>query len=85
VSSAEGLYEAMCRSKAGWTADDLDTLYTGYKFNKRNKGKHAVYTHSSYPQLRASVTRARSLPIGYVQEAVKLIRQLKALTESDPR
>jgi len=42
-----------------------------------------VYIHSMYPQLRASVTRSHTLPVGYVQHALKLIEELKSLQKED--
>jgi len=69
----------MRESKAGWTADDLNTLYLGFGFDSRKGGKHTVYSHPRFPELRATVTRHRSLPIGYIQTAIKLIDQLKEL------
>lgn len=77
MSAADDLFERMSRSKAGWTPDDLDTLYRGFKFRCREGGKHCIYTHEEYPDLRATVTRAKDLPIGYIQTALKLIRELR--------
>jgi hypothetical protein len=78
VAAADDLFDQMCRTKAGWTMQDLDTLYLGFGFGKREGGKHVVYRHPEHMDLRATVTRARHLPTGYIQHAVKLIRQLKA-------
>lgn len=75
------LLEQMARSKTGWKAEDLETLYTGFGFEKREGGKHVVYSHPEFPQLRATVTRARNLPQGYIQEALRLISELKKLQE----
>lgn len=66
----------MRQSKQGWTFDDLETLYEGFGFSYRDKGKHRVYTHAAYPTLIATVTRHRRLAVGYIQTAIKLIDQL---------
>lgn len=81
MSGALKLLEQMTRSKAGWKAKDLDALYLGFGFVKREGGKHVVYSHPEFPQLRATVTRARNLPHGYVQEALSLIKELSRLKE----
>lgn len=76
----EKLLEAMTQSQAGWGFGDLDRLYTSFGFDKREGGKHTVYTHQTDPlTLRATVARHRSLPKGYVHRAVKLILRLKEL------
>lgn len=79
MSAAEDLLERMQRSKADWTPKDLETLYLGFGFTQRDSGKHTVYTHPIYRHLRATVTRAHDMPIGYVQTAIRLIRQLREL------
>lgn len=79
MGAAEDLYERMCRTKAGWKSSDLITLYEGFGFVRREGGDHTVFYHPKYPRLMATVTRARSLPIGYVQTALKLIRQLREM------
>lgn len=76
---AEKLLAQMRQAKAGWTADDLETVYLGYGFKVREGGKHKLYVHSKFPELRATVTRHRSLPIGYIQTAIKLIERLVEL------
>lgn len=74
------LLERMVRSKAGWGWADLDRLYTSFGFDKREGGKHTVYSHPSDRRtLRATVARHGSIPTGYVQTAIKLIRHLQAL------
>lgn len=81
MAAADDLFEGMCRSKAGWGPVDLETLYVGFGFAMREGGKHRVYWHPKHPELRATVTRAKDLPKGYVQEAIRLIRELKRLEE----
>jgi hypothetical protein len=78
----ENLLAQMARTRAGWSAADLDRLYLSFGFTKREGGRHVVYSHTADPAvLRATVARHRSLAIGYIQTAVKLIRHLKLLEE----
>lgn len=78
MGAADDLFDAMVRSKNGWTAKDLETLYVGFGFTVRQGGKHVVYSHAKHRDLRTTVTRARDVPVGYVQTAVSLIRQLRS-------
>ena len=71
--------ERMRRSKAGWTSDDLDKLYVGLGFEAREGGKHRIYIHPELPELRATVTRSRSLAKGYIDHALHLARKLKEM------
>ena len=73
----------MKESKAGWQFNDLDRLYRYYGFKVREGGKHCVYTHPKYPKLKATVTRSRSLAIGYIQCAIKQIEQLRELEKAE--
>jgi hypothetical protein len=41
-----------------------------------------MYIHPDFPELKATVTRHRSLAIGYIQYAIKLIDKLKKLKEA---
>ena len=66
----------MRRSKAGWREKDLHALYVGFGFEVTEGKKHRLYVHAKYSQLRATVTRARDLPAGYITYAVRLIEQL---------
>jgi hypothetical protein len=78
----EALLARMVRTKAGWRYRDLDRLYTSFGFDKREGGNHTVYSHRRDPrELRTTVSRHRSLPVGYVQTAVRLIRLLETLEE----
>jgi len=80
---AEKLLGQMRASKAGWTANDLETVYCGYRFDAKEGGKHRLYVHPKYPELRATVTRHKSLPIGYVHTAIKLIDRLLELEKGE--
>lgn len=79
MSRAQSLLKRMRRSKAGWTYVDLDNLYIGFGFKVREGGKHRIYIHSRYPQLRATVTRSRSLAKGYIRHALHVIDKLSEL------
>lgn len=79
MSPAEKLLARMRQSKAGWGFHDLDALYRGFGFEAREGGKHVMHVHPQFPQLRATVARHRSLPIGYIQHAIRLIEELKEL------
>lgn len=82
MSPAEKLLERMRQTKAGWGYADLDSLYRGFGFEVREKGKHAMYIHPNFPELRATVARHGSLPIGYISHGVKLMDKLKRLEAS---
>ncbi|MGQ0814062.1 MAG: hypothetical protein ACT4O1_06305 [Gemmatimonadota bacterium] len=78
----EELLARLVRSKTDCGWEDLDRLYTSFGFDKREGGKHTLYVHSRDPRnLRATVARHRSLAIGYITTAIRLIRQLKTLEE----
>ena len=75
----ERLLERMRRSKAGWTFTDLEKLYLGLGFTMREGGKHRLYIHPKFPELRATVTRSRSLAKGYIEHALHLAKRLKEM------
>lgn len=77
MTSAEKLYQRMRRTKAGWKPSDLDRLYRGFGFEVREGAKHILYIHREFPNLRATVTRSRSLAVGYIEHALELIATLK--------
>ncbi len=79
MPSVERLLERMRRSKAGWVSNDLDKLYVGLGFEVREGGRHRVYIHPKFPQLRATVTRSRSLAKGYIEHALHLAKRLKEM------
>lgn len=79
MPKAEKLLEKMRNSKAGWGADDLHALYVGFGFEFREGGKHIIYIHPDFPELRATVARHNVLAIGYIQHAISLVDKLKKL------
>lgn len=79
MPGVEDLLDKMRRSKAGWTYVDLDNLYIGLGFKVREGGKHRVYVHPRFPQLRATVTRSRSLAKSYIKHALDLADRLSEL------
>lgn len=72
------LLERMRRGKSGWKLRDLHELYVGFGFETIEGGKHRLYVHPRYSDLRATVTRSSKLPVGYVATAVKLVDRLIA-------
>lgn len=83
MGAADDLFDDMSRSKAGWTSRDLETLYSGFGFDRREGGKHVVYSHPDFPELRATVTRSKSVPVGYVQKALRNIKKLRELQKGE--
>lgn len=81
MTSAEKLFEKAKRTKAGWRLDELRRLYRGYGFDVEEGAKHIMFIHPRYPHLAATVTRKRTLAVGYVGKAVELISRLKELEE----
>lgn len=77
------LLERMRRSKSGWKERDLDRLYTGFGFEREEGSKHILYVHSTYPWLRATVSRSSHLKIAYFTKAVQLIDALIAQEKQD--
>jgi len=63
----------------------LRKLYLGLGFEVREGGKHCVYIHPRYRELRATVTRSRSLAKGYIARALYLAERLKELEAQDDR
>lgn len=77
MNGNDKLLSAMRRSKYGWKWRDLERLYKSFGFLKREGGQHTIYWSPRFPMLRASVTRHRSLPVGYIATAVRLIETAK--------
>ncbi len=81
---ASRLFVAMSRSTAGWSADNLETLLTGFGFVKRDSGGHTFYRHPTYPGLALAVPRTRRLRPYLVADAVQIIGRLLALQAEEP-
>ncbi len=81
MSSAEKLFDKAKRTKAGWRLDELRRLYRGFGFDEEEGSKHIMFIHPKFPQLAATVTRKRTLAVGYIGKAVELITSLKKLEE----
>ena len=79
MADADFLLEKMRHSKYGWRYNDLVSLYVAFGFEWREGGKHTIFYHPVHGHLRATVTRSRTLAVGYIQTALKLIDQLKAV------
>jgi hypothetical protein len=82
-SGAARLLDRMRRSRSGWRYNDLRRLYLGCGFESEQGGKHTLFIHPRFPALRATVTRSRTLRVGYIQQAVTLIDQLLVLEEEN--
>jgi hypothetical protein len=72
------LYEQMSESTAGWGADDVDALLTGYGFVRRD-GKHRNYSHPDFPTLHDSYSHQRQLKDIYIKSALRMVRELARL------
>ena len=81
MASAEKLFQRAKRTKAGWRLEELRRLYVGYGFDSEEGAKHIMFIHPKYPHLAATVTRKRTLAVGYVAKAIELITALKELEE----
>ncbi len=79
MSKAEKLYKKMSRTKGGWGAKDLETLYTGFGFVKDERAKHTMYTHPRHSRLRTMVGRHTNLADGYIETALEMIGELLKL------
>ena len=69
------LLDALKRSKADVGFRHLDRLYTSFGFDRREGGRHAVYTHRRHPELQAAVSRKRCLAVGHVRTAIRLVER----------
>jgi predicted RNA binding protein YcfA (HicA-like mRNA interferase family) len=83
VARPHDLLERMRRSKAGWHERDLQRLYEGFGFERREGGSHVLYVHPKYRTLRATVSRSSHLKISYFSTAVALIDTLLELEAAD--
>ncbi len=75
------LLDALKRSKADVGFRQLDRLYTSFGFVRREGKRHVIYTHPRHPQLQAAVSRKRSLAVGHVTTAIRLVERAIALEE----
>lgn len=85
MAKAYKLLEKMRNSKVGWSIADLHTIYVGHGFDFREGGKHTIYIHSKFRELRATVARHNVLAVGYIKHAISLIDKLKELEEMDEK
>ena len=82
MGPAEKLLVRMRASKYGWGYKDLENLYLGFGFEIEQGSRHTMFIHPKHPQLRATAARHRTLAVGYVQHAVKIIDELLRLEVS---
>lgn len=85
MSSADSLLQKMKQSKYGWRYNDITSLYRGFEFKQREGGNHTVFFHPVHRHLIATVARHRSLAVGYIQTAIKLIDTLQELESAKER
>ncbi len=83
VSAAEKLRKRMQGSKDGWTANQLRRLYLGYGFQLREGSKHRVFSHPTYPYLRATTIRDGVVAVGYIETALELLEKLEAAEKGE--
>jgi predicted RNA binding protein YcfA (HicA-like mRNA interferase family) len=83
--SASRLLLAMSRSHAGWSAQHVDALLTGFGFVERDSGAHTFYRHPAHPELALAVPRTRRLRPYLVADAVRLVGQLLAAEAQEPQ
>ena len=81
MRAAEKLRARMGRSSGGWGANDLDRLDRGFGFTMREGGKHRVYSHPRFPELRTTVPRGSPLANGHIEAALDLLDRLDWLTQ----
>jgi len=72
----DSLLDRMRRSQDNWHIRGLDRLFTGFGFQRIEGGRHTMFIHPEYPQLRATITRSDPPPKGYVRDAVRLVDKL---------
>lgn len=74
----EQLLQRARHSKSGWRFVEVERLYLGFGFAKKESSKHTLFRHPKHPDLWATVRRSSGeLPTGYVAKAVHLIDTLK--------
>jgi len=77
---AAKLLGSMRNSLAGWTRQDLETVYSGYGFVVRRGKRHDIWKHPDYLYLRAAVTRSSGgIAKGYIEHAIELMDKLEGL------
>ncbi len=84
ASAAEKLLARMRQTKQGWGPDDLHTVYVGFGFTFREGAKHRVYIHGRYHDIRDTVSRQGSLPIGYVRDLIKNVDEVLRRDAENP-
>ena len=64
-------------SKAGWSVEELLTVYRWAGFTVREGAEHVVVQHPDFPWLVATVTRASPLPTGYILALLELVSRVE--------
>lgn len=84
MPKGDRLLQRMRATSSGWRASDLESVYVAHGFEKEEGERHTLYIHPTYPDLRATVTRASGeIATLYARVAVRLIGELKRLEEAD--
>ncbi len=79
MDEAEKLLERMRATPFGWKDRDLESLYLGFGFERRDGSNHRIYWHPHHPELYAVVPRHRQVKGHYVIIAIRHILRLKEL------
>ena len=79
MSSGHRILEKMRQTKSGWRFADLEKVYLSLGFEFREGKKHRLYMHPRFTELRATVTRSRSLAKGYIEHALHLAKRLEEM------
>jgi hypothetical protein len=71
------LLEKMRANPRGWTAREIDSVYSAYGFERWEGAKHTRYKHPKLPGVFPTVTRSSGeIAAGYAVTAVELIDRL---------
>lgn len=77
-NKAEKLLNAMRRSQANWSRDDILSLYAMFGFEVHHGAKHDVIKHPKHLDLRTVLPRHDKIAKVYVRVAIELVERLKS-------
>lgn len=81
TEKASKLLERMRVSKTNWKRHDLETLYRGFGFVIESRTNHDLVSHPDFPQLISYLPRHTKIAKYVVEQAVRLVDELKKLQE----
>lgn len=82
MSRAKKLLNRMRANPRGWTAKDIESVYTDLGFLAYEGAKHVKYKHPDLPGHFATVTRSSGeIALGYALRAIELADVLKRQRE----